>query len=225
MFKLISNSIVSNRCWLLLAVLTNLSIPVTEAGTIVRVETLVGSFAIELFDDVAPLTTANFLNYVNSGRYNGTFVHRSEPGFVIQGGNWSFDEDNQVFFEIETDDPVVNEFNISNTRGTIAMAKLGNNPDSATNEWFINLADNLSLDSSNGGFTVFGEILGNGMEVVDAIAALPVGRTQVIPFNIPIIDFTGGTLENSNLVNVEISVLPNVYDSQTGILTLSVDAQ
>ena len=225
MFKLLSNSIISNRLWLFLAVLTNLSIPVTEAGTIVRVETLVGSFAIELFDDVAPLTTANFLNYVNSGRYNGTFIHRSAPGFVIQGGNWSFDEDNQVFFEIETDDPVVNEFNISNTRGTIAMAKLGNNPDSATNEWFINLADNLSLDSSNGGFTVFGEILGNGMEVVDAIAALPVGRTQVIPFDIPIIDFTGGTLENSNLVNVEISVLPNVYDSQTGILTLSVDAQ
>lgn len=132
MFRLLGNSIISNRLWLFLAVFINLSIPVSEAGTIVRVDTLIGGFAIELYDEAAPLTTANFLNYVTSERYNGTFVHRSAPGFVIQGGNWSFDEENQVFFEIETDDPVVNEFNISNTRGTIAMAKLGNNPNSAT---------------------------------------------------------------------------------------------
>ena len=197
----------------------------SHAGTVVRIETSVGGFAIELFDEITPGTVANFLNYVNSGRYSDTVIHRSEPGFVIQGGWLSLDEQAQVFREVETDDPIVNEFNVSNTRGTIAMAKLAGNPDSATSQWFFNLTDNLSLDTNNGGFTVFGEVIGDGMSVVDSIAALP---TQIlsssINFRSPLIDFDGNNLTNANLVNLEMTVLPNVYEETSGVLTLRIDA-
>lgn len=197
----------------------------SHAGTVVRVETSVGGFAIELFDEITPGTVANFLNYVNSGRYNGTLIHRSEPGFVIQGGWLSFDEQAQLFRVIEADDPIDNEFTVSNTRGTIAMAKQAGNPDSATSEWFFNLTDNLSLDSNNGGFTVFGEVIGDGMSVVDTIAALPRQfLSSSINFQFPLIDFDGNNLTNANLVNVEMMVLPNVYEETSGVLTLRIDA-
>lgn len=117
------------------------------ANEIVRMQTDLGSFNIELFDTVAPETVANFLNYVNDGDYDGTFIHRSDPGFVLQMGGYIFDPDQGDFFgdgtsHIPTDPPVINEFGMSNIRGTIAMAKSGGDPDSATSEFFINLADN-----------------------------------------------------------------------------------
>lgn len=137
---------------------------------------------MELFDDKAPLTVANFLRYVNnldaSGDYDGTFFHRLIPGFVLQGGG-SNAVDNT---HIPVFDPVHNEYDPddlerSNLRGTISMAKVG--PDqgggahSATSEFFISLADNSeNLNNQNGGFTVFGRITDTSMEVVDAIAAL-----------------------------------------------------
>jgi peptidyl-prolyl cis-trans isomerase A (cyclophilin A) len=132
-----------------------------------------------LFDQAgagAPATVTNFLNYVNDGDYVNSIIHRSVPGFVIQGGGFRFDD--LEIEEIATDPPVVNEFNSqrSNTRGTIAMAKLGNDPNSATSEWFFNLADNsANLDNQNGGFTVFGEVLSDlELAPIDAIASLPV---------------------------------------------------
>ena len=130
--------------------------------------TTLGDIEIELLDEEAPNTVANFLNYVNDGDYQNSFVHRSAPGFVIQGGGFTFVDAPPV--RIPVDDPVVNEFdpNRSNVRGTLAMAKVGDDPDSATSQWFINLADNsTNLDVQNGGFTVFARVRGDGMAVAD----------------------------------------------------------
>lgn len=144
-----------------------------SAGTLVRVSTSVGDFTVELLDQLAPVTVQNFLNYVVRGDYNQTFFHRVETGFVVQGGAYRF----RPYFgpvDVPTDPPIVNEFGVSNSRGTLAMAKVEGNPNSATNQWFVNAANNGPiLDGQNGGFTVFGNVLGDGMSVVDAIAALP----------------------------------------------------
>lgn len=142
-----------------------------------------------LFDEDAPLSVANFLNYVNDGDYVNTIIHRSVPGFVVQGGDFTVDGLNVA--NVPTDPPVQNEFSSqrSNLRGTIAFARLGQNitvdgsiiesVDTATSQWFLNLVDNTGLDSptdNNGniveGFTVFGEVLSEADQAtVDAIAA------------------------------------------------------
>jgi cyclophilin family peptidyl-prolyl cis-trans isomerase len=128
---------------------------------------------VELWPDIAPCTVNNFLAYVESGRYDGTFIHRSVDGFVIQGGGFFYEEASDTFSGILLDPPVPNEPGASNRRGTIAMARLGGQPDSATSQFFVNLGDNVFLDSVDGGFTVFGEVVAPSMAVVDAIAALP----------------------------------------------------
>jgi len=141
------------------------------AQSYVCIDSSVGEFCIELFPTAAPKTVANFLNYVRGGDYDNTIIHRSLPGFVIQGGGYYYSNSSSSAVAIPKDGAVVNEFNQSNLRGTISMAKLGNDPNSATNEWFINLGNNsANLDAQNGGFTVFGRVIGNGMAGVDAIA-------------------------------------------------------
>lgn len=144
-------------------------------------DTNVGEFCIVLYPDTAPLTVANFLNYVEDGDYDNTIIHRSAPRFVIQGGGYTYDAEEDELVEITSDPAVVNEFSRSNVRGTVAMAKLGNDPNSATNEWFVNLVDNSqNLDYQNGGFTVFGEVIGQGMAVVDAIAGRPIRNLSTL---------------------------------------------
>ena len=140
------------------------------ANSVVRFSSNVGEIDMELFDTDTPLTVANFLSYVNARRYNQSFIHRSVPGFVIQGGGFGLN--GTTVLPVPTNAAVPNEPGISNLRGTVAMAKLGDNPDSATSQWFINLEDNAeNLDAQNGGFTVFGRVVGNGMAVADRIAA------------------------------------------------------
>jgi cyclophilin family peptidyl-prolyl cis-trans isomerase len=137
---------------------------------VVRFSSNVGEIDMELFDTETPLTVANFLSYVNAGRYNQSFIHRSVPGFVIQGGGFGLNGNSVL--PVVTNAAVQNEPGISNLRGTVAMAKLGDDPNSATSQWFINLEDNAeNLDAQNGGFTVFGRVVGNGMAVADRIAA------------------------------------------------------
>jgi cyclophilin family peptidyl-prolyl cis-trans isomerase len=122
----------------------------------VRLATSKGNIDILLFP-TAPLTVANFLGYVSRGDYNNVLFHRSPLGFVLQGGGYRTYASPDVFERIPTLSPVQNEPGISNLTGTIAMAKLGGNPNSATNEFFFNLQDNAAnLDFQNGGFTVFG---------------------------------------------------------------------
>lgn len=165
---------------------------VTQAGTIVRMETSVGNIDIELFDEAAPITVTNFLNYLRDGDYDNSFIHRSAVNFlglpfIIQGGGYRYTSD--AFAAVPQDPPIVNEYDPndptrSNLRGTVAMAKLPSGPNTATSEWFFNLGNNsANLDNQNGGFTVFGRVLGSNadaimtndgpsMQVVDEIAAL-----------------------------------------------------
>jgi cyclophilin family peptidyl-prolyl cis-trans isomerase len=154
-------------------------------GSVVYViKTPLGDIPVQLYPNMAPQTVANFQNYANGGDWNGSLVHRSAPGFVIQGGGYR--EVAGAYQTIPTDPPVTNEPCLSNTTGTIAMARVGGQPNSATSQWFINLANNTSLDSVDGGFTAFGRVIGNGMSVVNAIAALPTFDTLAylqLPYN------------------------------------------
>ncbi|MGB2248471.1 MAG: peptidylprolyl isomerase [Alcanivorax sediminis] len=140
------------------------------ANPVVRLDTTAGPVTVELFEDQAPKTVANFLQYVDSGFYNGTQFHRVIKGFMIQGGG--FDKDGQ---RKATQPPIQNEADngLSNSRGTLAMARTGN-PHSATAQFFINLVDNRNLDFTGKnqrgwGYAVFGKVT-EGMNVVDNIA-------------------------------------------------------
>ena len=143
----------------------------------VGIVTSEGTVEVELFDRAAPATVANFLRYVQADRYDNTIVHRSVPGFVVQAGGYRYvsTDTGLALPHIDTYPTVVNEFSPtrSNLRGTIAMAKLGSDPNSATSEFFFNLGNNSSnLDNQNGGFTVFAQVISQGMNVVDGIAGL-----------------------------------------------------
>ena len=140
----------------------------------VRFKTNIGDIDVTLQPASAPLTVANFLNYVNKGAYANSIFHRSVPGFVIQGGGFYLVAGAPT--AIAEDPAVTNEFKISNTRGTLSMARLGGQVNSATNQWFFNLADNSSnLDGVDGGFTVFGKVATSAsLTIMDRIAGLPI---------------------------------------------------
>ncbi len=182
--------------------------PAITSATVIRMETSMGNIDIELFDTLAPMTVSNFMNYVVDGDYVNSFISRSVPGFIIQGGGYTFD--GSAAYAIPKDAPVVNEFGISNTRGTLSMAKMSTDPNSATSEWFINLTDNsANLDFQNGGFTVFGQVLGNGMDIVDAIAALSIINAGGVFSELPVINYASGAIQTENLVMVNnISSIP-----------------
>ncbi|MBU3606496.1 MULTISPECIES: peptidylprolyl isomerase [unclassified Polynucleobacter] len=146
------------------------------AGPKVEFKTTMGNFVVELDADKAPKTTANFLNYVKSGFYNGTVFHRVIDGFMIQGGGFTPD-----LVQKPTDAPVVSEANngLKNNQYTIAMARTSD-PDSATAQFFINVKDNPGLDYPNAmgsGYTVFGKVI-SGTQTIDAIRKVP---TMVAP--------------------------------------------
>ena len=150
----------------------SLLIAQAASATTVQFQTVMGDFEVNLFDKTTPETVKNFLAYVNANAYENTIFHRAVPGFVVQGGGYAFN--GELPLETIAQNPkVANEPVYSNVRGTIAMAKLGNAANSATNQWFFNLTNNsANLDKQNGGFTVFGQVTGNGMAIIDAIAAL-----------------------------------------------------
>jgi len=209
----------------------------------VRFDTVLGSFDVQLFDDAMPVTVANFLGYVNSGRYDGTVVHRnsdtSDPvlrDFVIQGGGFTLldpDPPNPnatISFEAVNTDPPINDepgggiAGLSNVRGTIAMAKSG--PNTVTSQWFINQGDNSFLDNPNrpdGGFSAFGRVLGNGMDIVDAIGGLPLptdfGFGIGSPFNdLPLRNFSGSAINDIRVENTVTVNSISVLDLELGDL-------
>ncbi|TWT72732.1 Peptidyl-prolyl cis-trans isomerase A precursor [Posidoniimonas polymericola] len=178
-------------------------------AVVVRYSTNLGDIDVRLFGTATPLSVANFLNYVNDGDYSDSIIHRSVSGFVIQGGGYRWLPDGNLE-PVPADAAVQNEFGISNLRGTLAYAKLGGDPNSATNGWFFSLNDNSgNLDNQNGGFTVFGRVLGDGMDVVDLIASQQVVNAGS-PFDtLPVLDsFTPPNIFRSDLVFVNsVSVL------------------
>ena len=201
---------------------------------VIRFSSILGTFDAALYDADTPATVANFLNYVHDGDFNSTFFHRSVPGFIIQAGSYAWGPSGVM--NIATDPAVVNEPVRSNLRGTLAMAKLGGQPDSATSGWFINLANNsANLDFQNGGFTAFGEVLGDGMAVADAIADLPVVDLDAPFTDLPAYNWQqGDTVTGNNLVILpsvqevnaaELRFTPENWDSyQTAWLTTRRDA-
>ena len=170
------------------------------SGQLIRMHTNAGDIDVQLLPSSAPLTVANFLNYMNRGAYDNSIFHRSVKNFIIQGGGFKND-----FSAIPADAAVQNEFMVSNSnlRGTIAMAKLGTDPNSATNQWFFNLTNNsANLNNQNGGFTVFGRVANpDSLAVMDKIGNLPtINNTS--PFDqLPIFSFAN-PLSGDNLVTV-----------------------
>ena len=172
-----------------------------------------GDIYVELRPDVAPKNVANFLYYVNNGTYTSSIIHRVQAGFVNQGGGYKLNSDGQIIAPT-TAAPVVNEFKLSNVRGTLAMAKVSNDPNSATDQFFFNAADNSSiLDGQDGGYTVIGQIVGvqganvgsqsESLAVMDAINAVPTFTFQSPFTSIPLINYTQGeAVTPSNYVYV-----------------------
>ena len=146
-------------------------------NTMLQMNTSMGSIEIELFAEQAPLSTANFLEYVNSGFFDGLIFHRVIPGFMIQGGGMDAN-----MREKSNNAPIQNEADngLKNDRGTLAMARTSN-PHSATSQFFINLVNNdflnhSSKDARGWGYAVFGKVT-KGMDVVDAIAQVSTGNS------------------------------------------------
>ncbi len=154
---------------------TDPNLRTTEERPRVVLNTNMGLITIELFERQAPVSTANFLQYVEDGFYNGTLFHRVIPGFMIQGGGFDMNMREQ-----ETRNPIRNEAGsgLRNVRGTVAMART-DDLNSATAQFFINLIDNTFLDGDGvtGGYAVFGRVV-QGMDVVDRIAFVETGTRE-----------------------------------------------
>jgi cyclophilin family peptidyl-prolyl cis-trans isomerase len=136
---------------------------------VLKFQTSLGSFLVELHREEAPISCKNFMAYVQSGHFDGTVFHRVIPSFVIQGGGLIADLSAK-----KTRAPIKNEAanGLKNRRGSLSMART-NDPDSATSQFFVNLKDNPFLDPGRGnaGYAVFAHVM-QGMDVVDKIAAV-----------------------------------------------------
>jgi peptidyl-prolyl cis-trans isomerase A (cyclophilin A) len=150
---------------------------------LVRVHTNLGSFVIQLEPQRAPITVANFLEYVRAGHYEGTIFHRVVGNFVVQGGGYD-----QEFNEKPTRDPVPNESGngLSNARGTVGLARTGE-PHSGNAQFYVNLVDNPALDPqpSRWGYAVFGRVI-EGMTVIDQIGAVATGDMGPFEGEVPL---------------------------------------
>lgn len=151
---------------------------------IVKMETSMGDIVLMLDKANAPVTTENFLSYTSEGFYDGTIFHRVISNFMIQGGGFTADMNKK-----NTKPGIANEWDngLKNDRGTIAMARLGGKPDSATSQFFINVVDNDRLSQRQGdgaGYAVFGSVI-DGMDVVDNIKKVPTGNKNAMA-NVPV---------------------------------------
>ena len=177
----------TNRSLLLAAALLSMIAVSAQAGPKVRLDTTLGPITLELAEDKAPKTVANFLEYTRQGFYNGTIFHRVIKDFMIQGGGFTAD-----FQQKSTRAPIANEADngLKNLRGTVAMARTAD-PGSATAQFFINVKDNAALDYKSAtpqgwGYAVFGKVI-EGMDTVDKIrkvatgAGGPGGRFSDVP--------------------------------------------
>ena len=213
-----------------------------SAIEIVRMDVQIGAnqydLDLELYDSLTPNTVTNFLNYTTSNRFDKSFIHRSVTDFVVQGGGYTFDPFLGGFDhdpvtnaysgglqEVPADAAIVNEFagsGLSNVRGTISMARTSD-PDSATSQWFINQVDNTFLDAGDG-YTVFGRVLDNGMNVVDQIASVPtfdLSSMHSAYATLPLSNYVSGDpVLQDNLIRINtITVIQRpVIESDTGLI-------
>ncbi|MDD5140009.1 MAG: peptidylprolyl isomerase [Verrucomicrobiales bacterium] len=203
-----------------------------RAGTLVQFRTTFGDIAVELYDQDKPVTVQNFIRYVQSGRYANEFSHRLVPGFVLQGGGFTLT--NNTISAIPAYPPITNEFGVgpqlSNVYGTIAMAKIAGDTNSATSQWFFNLVNNTFLDTpdTNNFFVVFGHVvhgtnvlnLFNGFQYAFPGVATSQATNLVLyhyfspPFDtLPVVaasltaSNTVSGFANSNLVFIDITLL------------------
>ncbi|MBH0029920.1 peptidylprolyl isomerase [Pseudoalteromonas sp. SWYJZ98] len=189
----------------------------TSTATVVEMNTSQGVIEINLFDQQTPKTVANFLSYVQDDSYNETVIHRSVSNFVIQGGGFTFSDSLDA---ITTKPAVENEPVFSNVKGTIAMAKLSGDANSATSQWFFNITDNsTALDTQNGGFTVFGQITAASQSTLDKIAALVhCGETPVVDITAEQCASTDVTISSANLVTIQnVAVMDDDPNSAAGL--------
>jgi len=170
------------------------------ALTKVKLQTNMGDIILELNDQKAPKTVANFVEYVNSGFYDGTIFHRVISNFMIQGGGFT-----ENFKKKKTRPEIANEANnrLKNTRGTVAMARTSD-PHSATGQFFVNVVDNSFLDfraqtTRGWGYAVFGKVV-SGMDVVDKIRKLRTGPGGSFGKDVP---HTAVIIEKASLVTAE----------------------
>jgi peptidyl-prolyl cis-trans isomerase A (cyclophilin A) len=175
------NKLIRNACLIVAALAAQSSM---AANPTVEMQTSAGKMTIELYPDKAPKTVANFLQYVKDGFYKDTIFHRVIPGFMIQGGGFS-----ASMAEKPTREGVLNEGKngLKNERGTLAMARRGD-PNSATAQFFINHANNSSLDfprPDGYGYAVFGKVT-QGLDVVDSIASVATGNHPAGFQNVPV---------------------------------------
>lgn len=178
--------------------------PAAAQNTMVRVHTTQGPIDLKLLDNEAPITVTNFLAYVRAGDFNDVLFHRLVRSFVLQGGGYRWSADGACCPAVGSRGKIQNEYSItrSNLRGTVAMAKVGTDPNSATSQWFVNLGNNAAnLDNQNGGFTVFARVTTPSMAVVDRISGVGIVNAGA-PYNeLPVVDYTSGTIiQRNNLV-------------------------
>jgi peptidyl-prolyl cis-trans isomerase B (cyclophilin B) len=153
---------------LVAAFMTGCGAEAADKNPVVVIDTSKGTIKVELYQDKAPITVKNFLQYVDDKHYDGTIFHRVISDFMIQGGGFE-----PGLKEKKSNDPIKNESSngLSNERGTIAMARTGE-PDSATAQFYINVKDNPNLDKAKArdkvGYCVFGKVI-EGMDIVDKI--------------------------------------------------------
>ena len=207
-------------------------------------ESISNKFFVEVYNDqnetnkTTPITTNNFIEYVNDGSYDKTLIHRLVSDFVIQGGGYTWpnvpsDEAGGVPLRVKSKGEIINEPVNSNLMGTIAMAKVSGQPNSATSEWFINLSDNQSLDTQNDGFSVFGHILGDSIKnplLLNNQTIYNVSYADVslnIP-ELPLINVQGNVLNNTNYFAVDtistISQRPNEIENVFNVIVTANDS-
>jgi cyclophilin family peptidyl-prolyl cis-trans isomerase len=198
------------------------------------------NIALDLTTTATPGTVANFLDYINNGEFANTIFHRSVPGFILQGGGYT--TNGNLITSLGTITGESSTATLTNTTGTIAMA-LSSGPDSATSEWFINLVNNDGSgstpnldDTSDGGpFTAFGKVLYNGMDAVNAIAALPTVNdvSNGAWSNLPVQNYTGASgaavssVPNDSFVTTNPIVVPggvmfSAQSANTNLVTTSI---
>ncbi len=167
------------------AVAALLGLALSAQAQKVKLATSAGDIVIELDAAHAPKSTANFVEYVKAGHYNGTIFHRVIPTFMVQGGGMTADMTEKT---TRPPIPLESRNGLSNVRGSVAMARTSD-PNSATAQFFINVVDNVRLDAANArdgnGYAVFGKVI-SGMEVVDKIRDVPTGSKgphENVPLN------------------------------------------